>query len=421
MAPTDACFCPSADLERLRLVVPAQSAFEVDGTLFVPLDRLPGVSYRVDLAALTLSMDIPPGLFASKSLDPLRASVFHEPDPGRGAYLDYDVQIQDSSGTTSLNGFAGLSAFHDWAVGVATFTGVDSGGGDSYLARLDTAVFADRPDRMQTWRIGDSYTRAGAWGRPVRFAGAQWQTKFSTQPGFVTTPTLRLDGETALPSTLEVYADNMLRFSSEIPPGPFEIPDLPLLVGGGEIRMVVRDVLGRETIVQQPYYSASGLLRPGLDNFSIEAGVIRRGYGSDDDRYAGSIAAATWRRGITEHLTLEGRAEANDDGGAAGAAVTASLGTIGSIDAFAAASATETEGHTLGLSLRRQRRGFTIGCEGRTTSRGFFAAGFDDRSRFERDRLSALATMTLGRSSLSASYVTQTFYKDAEDLSFASL
>lgn len=147
-----------------------------------------------------------------------------------------------------------------------TFLGRDINGENDWL-RLETTLTHDRPAQRVSLRLGDAVTRAGAWGRAVRFGGAQWTTNFATQPGFIAFPLPAVAGEAALPSTLDLYANDALRLSQPLPPGPFEIAGLPVVTGQGELRLVVRDLLGREQILSQPYYVSPSLLQPDCTIF----------------------------------------------------------------------------------------------------------------------------------------------------------
>ena len=63
-----------------------------------------------------------------------------------------------------------------------------------------------------------------------------------------------MSGEAVLPSTVDLYVDNELRMRREVPSGPFSIQDLPVMTGQGDARLVVRDILGREQVITQPFY-----------------------------------------------------------------------------------------------------------------------------------------------------------------------
>ena len=121
-------------------------------------------------------------------------------------------------------------------------------------------------------------------------------------------------GSAAVPSTVDVYVNNVRRLSQDVPEGPFSITNLPVISGAGNARLVVRDALGRETVSETPFYASPDLLAQGLIDFSAELGFARRNYGTSsfdyDDRPLGS---ATLRYGVSDSLTLEGHAEGGEN------------------------------------------------------------------------------------------------------------
>ena len=120
---------------------------------------------------------------------------------------------------------------------------------------LESTWTRDKPMQLTRLRFGDAISGASSWGGAVRFGGVQWATDFSLQPGFVTSPRPGISGEAALPSTVELYVDNLLRMRREVPSGPFSIQDLPVINGQGDARLVVRDILGREQVITQPFFT----------------------------------------------------------------------------------------------------------------------------------------------------------------------
>ncbi len=144
-------------------------------------------------------------------------------------------------------------------VGIAGFIGRWTRQGAGFV-RLDTNWTIDDPANMRVLRLGDSISRGGVGGGPLRFAGIQAARNFSVQPGFVTIPLPSLSASAALPSVVDVYVDGALRQSRDVQPGPFEIADVPVVTGGG-VQLIVRDLLGREVLYRQSYYSAPTLLR----------------------------------------------------------------------------------------------------------------------------------------------------------------
>ena len=71
----------------------------------------------------------------------------------------------------------------------------------------------------------------------------------------------------------------------------------------------LRDVLGRETVIVQPFFTHASLLEEGLSDWSLEAGATRRNLGLDNANYGEGFASGIWRRGISNEFTLEGRGE----------------------------------------------------------------------------------------------------------------
>ena len=161
--------------------------------------------------------------------------------------------------------------------------------------RLESTWTYDRPEKLSSYRLGDCINKSGNWGRPTRFGGIQWATHFATQPGYITFPLYALRGEAALPSTVDIYVNNNLRTRQEVPTGPFEIVNVPMVTGQGEIQLVVRDYLGRETLITQPYYVSPTLLKKGLHDFSYELGSIRQNFALESASYGPTFASLTHR------------------------------------------------------------------------------------------------------------------------------
>lgn len=70
-------------------------------------------------------------------------------------------------------------------------------------------------------------------------------------------------GEAILPSTVDVFVNNLLQMRTEVPAGPFSLTNLPVMTGQGEARIVVRDLMGREQVINLPFYVTPQLLSRG--------------------------------------------------------------------------------------------------------------------------------------------------------------
>ena len=142
-------------------------------------------------------------------------------------------------------------------------------GGVESVTRLETTWTLDLPERRTSLRVGDAATLpASGWGRSTRFGGIQYATNFATQPYLLTMPLQRVSGEAALPSTVDIFVNQSLISSQSVPPGPFSVNGLPGVTGLGEMRVVVRDLFGREQVVTQPFYASMSLLQHRLERAS---------------------------------------------------------------------------------------------------------------------------------------------------------
>ena len=298
---------------------PAAPTVEFKGQPYSPLTAVPGFRSKINFSTLSVELFFSPDSFSTLRMtkelvkrpvvSPVLTSVF----------LNYDLNYAASAfrGASSTNDLgliaeAGLST----SLGILTSSHVGRnllnnktlGNPNSWL-RLETTFTRDFPDLNRTLRVGDTTTRAGMWGRNSYFGGIQFGSNFSLTPGFIRQPLPVLSGVSAAPSTVELYVNDVLRQVSSVPTGPFALDNFPVMSGGGEARLVVRDILGRETVVTQSFLTNAQLLAKGLNDWSLEGGTLRRELGIASNRYGRGFFSGTWSRGITSEVTLEGRAE----------------------------------------------------------------------------------------------------------------
>jgi outer membrane usher protein len=196
--------------------------------------------------------------------------------------------------------------------------------------RLNTTWSLSDPNAMRTYRAGDIVTGALSWTRPTRLGGVQVQNDFGLRSDFITYPVPSITGTAALPSAVDIYVNDSNRYSGEVPEGPFEIVDVPVLTGAGTIELVVEDAAGNKVSTKADYFSSPRLLRPGLVDYSAEVGVARTHFGTAQDRYDDRLmASASIRTGVTDWLTWEGHAEGGLELINAGTGVTMALGRLG--------------------------------------------------------------------------------------------
>ncbi|MFO1066960.1 MAG: fimbria/pilus outer membrane usher protein [Geminicoccaceae bacterium] len=364
-----------AQLRLWRVILDDSRIFAFEGEGYYPLDAIPGARWTVDRTQLAMTLEIPP-----EQLLPFTLGAEEEDRPeattGTGAFLDYELQWTAGSGIDNrLDSLIGIGTFTGLGVLASSLQGSDLARSPS-VTRLDTTFTRDLPERRASLRLGDSLTAGGAFARPLRFGGVQWATNFATDPGFVTFPMPAIGGLADQQSVVEVFIDNLRQATGEVPAGPFQVDNIPAVTGAGEVQLVVRDLLGRERIVTQPYYVSARLLREGLHDFSYEAGAQRRNYGSRSFDYGDILGSATHRYGLSDTLTLEGHADAAEDAQSVAGGGSLRIGNLGVLSGGLGASLSGDGPGAMGtLAWEYQSRRFSAGLRGRYASRDFGQAG----------------------------------------------
>jgi len=367
-------------------------------------------------------LEVPP------ALRPLQQLGYRRPEPVQakrdaGLLFNYDsyARRQDGFETLAVSGlarwFGRFGALE--ASGVRHF-----GDGERGFRRLDTRWSYSDPGSMSTWTAGDLVSGGLAWTRPVRLGGLQWRRNFGVRPDLITFPVPSFGGQATVPSSVELLVDNVSQFQADVDDGPFVLDAFPRISGAGDVTVVVRDALGRATETSVPLYIDYQRLAPGLSDFSFEAGTLRTGFATDEDDYGDDlVASASYRRGISDSLTLEGHAEYGDDLRLGGiGAVWSPAARFGVVNAsYARSSGLDDDGgaqRTLGYQWRDDR--FGVDLQAQRFDRGFRDLGDlapDQRPAFDLDRMRAQDRaslwMAVPRGSLGYSWVRAERFGDA--------
>jgi outer membrane usher protein len=313
-------YAPVDAFEEWRLQVLADApTLRFKGQKYVALSGIPGFKAKLNQSTQTVELVFSPQAFATLRMSQdLNDHVAVSPAVP-ALFYNYDVSYQHSHvrndvGTRDLGLLSEVGASGEWGVlttssSVRNLAGYRLDQEPRQWLRLETKLTRDFPERRTTLIVGDTTTKPGMWGREVYFGGVRYGTNFALTPGFVSQPLPVLSGISAAPSTVELYVNDVLRSVSKVPTGPFVIDNFPVVSGAGEARLVVRDLLGRDTVITQPFFVTNTMLAPGLDDWDVEAGRVRRNLGLANNDYGDAFAAGLWRRGMSSSLTLEARAE----------------------------------------------------------------------------------------------------------------
>lgn len=370
------------------------------GQNWFSLASVPGYQSRLNFANQSVDLVFSPDAFAATRLatDDEERPPITPAEPA--VFLNFDASMtstasRDAATTRDLGALTEFGTSSRWGVLTSSFVSRNLASGDPTLPRstrrLETAFVRDYPDSNLTLRVGDSTSRSGLWGRATYFGGIQLARNFALTPGFVSQPIPTLTGTSSAPSTVELYVNDVLRQTSNVPTGPFAIDNFPLLTGAGQARLVVRDVLGRETVIVQPFFTHATLLEKGLSDWSFEAGAVRSGLGSDNANYGQRFGAGLWRHGLNNRLTLEGRVEVGQKTRSlgVGASFTMPWQSLGQAGLAVSHDRLSGRGHEwlLGMENDSIKHGFSVRAEG--ASRNHRPLGLDSESLPNRLELSA--------------------------------
>lgn len=306
-------------------------ATKYDNEIFYLLDTKNGASYKIDEANQVVHLRIEKNLFARTILDAGENSHTKTAEiaknltnekvyKNQGAFLNYDIYGQKESNTSSLNTLLSANYFNKYGEGEFSVVNknvkYENQNGlvpENQTIRLNTTWTKHDLDTKHTYTFGDFSTTNNGYGRNVFLGGISFSKNYSLNPNFNKTSTPALKGYSSLPSVVDVYLNNSSRYSFNVPPGEFNINNIPSISGNGQARVVVRDLLGRETTYQQDIFSNSKVLKKGIEDYSINIGAERFNYGTESNDYKGIAAVGTYSKGYTDNLTNEYRGEIKKD------------------------------------------------------------------------------------------------------------
>lgn len=375
---------------------------------------------RIDLSAQTdfratydaegqrLLLDVPTALLPTRRItaDPREAA---QTVTDTGALLNYDLYAQRSNGRTSASLWSEQRVFGDF--GTVSNTGVVRVGGavrGGYV-RYDTRYRYIDEGRAQTLTAGDLISQALPWTTAVRIGGVQLARSFRVRPDLVTVPLPSFSGQAAVPSGVDLFVNGYRQQQATVEPGRFVLDSVPVVNGAGQARIVTTDAVGRQIATVIPFYVAPELLRPGLTDYAVEFGALRRGYGLRSFEYGRVVASGSIRRGMTRTFTLEGHGEAARGLTAGGVGAAWAPGLWGAFHGSVALSrGPGRAGRQVAFGYSYASRGFSIGAEHIERSDGYADLGSFDLGRLRgsvrSDRASATVAIA-GVGSVGVGYI----------------
>lgn len=403
------------DLERAGLRGFAGLRENITGETYVSLASLaPVVTFELDERALTLRLTAAPATLTTTIQDFLQArppALIYTDDTT--AFLNSSVSGIDFERFT-WTGEGGLSIRNTLLYGTATRDDL------GHFSRGITSFTVDDRQRLLRWLVGDRFDSTGTLGGSAQIGGFSISREFSLDPYFVRFPTVGLSGAVLTRSTAEVYVNGQLLRRETLPPGPFELRNLPASVGAGTAEVILRDAFGRQQVISSPFYFTSTLLRAGLQEFSYDVGFKReiqvRGLGE----YGPWALLARHRVGVTDDLSAGARLEIGSDLVSGGPIVTMRLPLGETEFSVAGSRGQDRDGWAASLAYNYASRPISLGAAVRTQNDYYATTSLkarEDRPGLETTALVGFPITT--RSTVTLQY-TYTNFRDAESQQRAS-
>ena len=156
------------------------------------------------------------------------------------------------------------------------------------------------------------------------------------------------------PSTVETFINGRSVQQTRLNPGTYDIRDFPFAQGANDVRLVIRDDAGRESVINFSLNFDRSLLARGLTEFGLFGG-LESNPGGDGIDYSDTLGASGfYRRGLSDELTAGGNFRVNDSGGVLGAEMVwaSPIGTLGG-DIAASSINGIGEGYAVNASFER--------------------------------------------------------------------
>lgn len=390
-------FARGEELDRLGFQIPRAPG--ANG--LVLLSGLAGLTTQIDQRSQTLyvtalSKFIQPTLIGGQP-----SADDYTVESGSGAVLDYDVVATAADGRKFASGLFDGRIFSRYGVVSSGLLVNTSPNGQQHAAvRLDTTYVYSDPRTLRRYRLGDFITGELAWTRPVRLGGVQVNSDFSMRPDLITFPVPQISGVAAVPSTVDVLVNGSRVVSGDIPAGPFQVPQVPVITGGGTVTTTITDAVGRQVVTQLPFYASSTLLAPGLQTYSAEIGFVRRNWGVRSNDYGAAAGMVSYRRGISPSVTLEAHAEATDRLQMAGLGAVMNVGNFALLNVAAAGSSfSGRSGGQLSAGIERVTPSYSLGGSVMVANRRFgdiAAANGDPVSTFQLNANASVSLSSFG-------------------------
>jgi outer membrane usher protein len=311
-----------------QLPAPAKT---VEGQDYYAVDALPGAQSQFDEDQQTLALRIPAADFAAKVIDGRFRPRYTPSPPPFGFFLNHDMTFARTARNQSVGGILETGMFNPLGVFTNDMESANLLTGAA-MQRLDTRFTKEMPGHLKVLTVGDTLSSSDTWAESVHYAGIQYASNFTVQPGYLPYALPAMQGQAAEPSVVDIYVNSLLTMKQPVDAGPFTVQNIPVITPEGNMSMVITDMMGHQQVISGNYLSVNTLLRQGVSAYTGEGGVMRWGEGTPSDSYHTLFGVGDYQYGVKNNLTVSARSEilgANQTFGAGSEAGIPRFGVLG--------------------------------------------------------------------------------------------
>ncbi len=293
----------------------------------------PQITFTLDEAEIRLIVSVDPALLSTTEL-----AISNPRPPGWKVSSNNAVFLNYSTNWSSDDTAAGYGEVgaHLFGALFETAASIDDTG--AVTPGLTSLTF-DQVRSRRRWVLGDTIGRSTTLGSSPVVGGFSVSTQQDLDPYYTIYPAPQINGAVRTPSTADVYVDGRLVSSVRLPPGRFTLSDLPIETGLGNVRVIIRDVFGRQQSIDLGFYLSTQLLKKGEQDYSYVAGLERTSTDTSVE-YGRAMATAVHNIGLADWLTVGFQAEGAKDLAMEGAGFQARVWRLGIFGAEGLASQT---------------------------------------------------------------------------------
>lgn len=256
----------------------AAQAAMADPAACVRIDNiLPDVEAAYDPAELTLALTIPQASMVHTPMGYVNPALWDSGINAGIAQYNFNAYTASQNGNDSTSAYLGLQFgvnLGQWRFRQRSTLNWSSIDGATQWSNVAAYVERDLTSLRSRLTVGDSFT-TGEIFDSFGVRGVQVSTDDRMLPDSMRAYAPAVRGVAESNARVTVRQNNTILYETSVPPGPFELTDLPATGYGGDLQVTVDEADGRRRTFAVPFAAVPQLLRVGSTRFNVTGGQYR--------------------------------------------------------------------------------------------------------------------------------------------------